>query len=60
MGDVTYYSMDFIEYLRDGIKRFNNSPDIVNIIKYQLIDEIFNLLPAKIININVTDPIFKI
>lgn len=58
-GDNTYYSIDFIEYLYDKKKRFNNK-NIINIVKSYQIDNIFNINPDKIINNIITDPIYKL
>jgi len=58
-GDNTYYSIDFIDYLYNKKKRFNNK-NIINIVKSYQIDNIFNLDPFKIINNIITDPIYKL
>jgi hypothetical protein len=58
-GDNTYYSIDFIDYLYEKKKRFNNK-NIIYIVKSFQIDNIFNLHPNKIINNIITDPIYKL
>ena len=58
-GDNTYYSIDFIDYLYNNKKRYNNK-NIINIVKLYQIDNIFNLEPNKIIKNIITDPIYKL
>ena len=59
IADTTYFSIDFINYIENNIKRFD-ALYIKNIVKYFHIDEIMMTDSLKIIIINETDPIYKL
>ena len=58
-ADNTYYSVDFIDYIYNNNKRFENK-NITNIVKFYQIDKLLKLNPLDIIIENLTDPIYKI
>ena len=59
MADTTYFSQDFIDYIENKKKRFNDN-SITHITKYYLIDELMNKKPFDIIKQDIMNVLYKI
>ena len=59
IADTTYFSIDFINYIENNIKRFNEL-SIEHKTKYYLIDRIMNLNPFDIIIEDKSDILYQI